>query len=234
MSSKELRKLLSGEIDKIGLLLESTAKSLGLDFVCKKSDRRYVELGGSNKMATFKLWYDSVVLEHEAFLKIQINFVEKLLFPAADRTFKSLISNKVRTETASFFPEEFGSFGQEIIFPAYDIREILCEKVRSILTRKGIKARDFVDIFMISKKHNIVPDEFESQILEKTVFSLKLYEKYRENLKRKKEMLSSDDFFEWGAEREILLCEVSMVEFYAFVRKLLDLSQKITEEISIE
>ncbi len=233
MSSKELRRFLSAIIDKTGTLLEATAKSFGLDFLSDKSDRRYIELGGSNKIVTFKLWYDSVILKHEAFLKIQINFVEKLLFPPANRTFGSLISSKDHEDLGLFFPEEYGIFVREITFPAYDLREILCEKGRAILTRKGSKARDFVDLFMISQDLHIVPDDFKSEIIEKTVFSLSLYKKYRENLAVKKELFSLGDYFEWGAEKDFLLCEIPMEKFYNFVKDVQNSILKTANEISV-
>jgi len=44
-----------------------------LDFKCVKSNPSYVELGGSNKFCTFKLWFDSEFWEH-SFIKVQINF----------------------------------------------------------------------------------------------------------------------------------------------------------------
>src|SRR4030042_174662 len=47
-----------------------------------KHYRDYVELGGGNKTCTFKIWYQSEVLGRRSFMKIQINFVERLYFPS--------------------------------------------------------------------------------------------------------------------------------------------------------
>ena len=231
MSSKKMRKLLSVMIDRIGKSFEAIGEVIGLDFTCDKANRKYVELGGSNKMVTFKMWYESSILEYHTFLKIQINFVEKLFFPTSDRTLRSLITDIVDNDITAFFPTEYESYSKNITFPVYDIREILCEKTRSILTRRGRKARDFVDMFQISKTFDIDLDELKSQMVEKTAFSLKIYKKYQENLRRKKEMLGSDDFFEWGAERELLLCEISEAEFYKFVERVILLLREIIEEI---
>ena len=226
-----MRKILSVMIDRIGKSFEAIGEILGLDFTCDKANRKYVELGGSNKMVTFKMWYDSCIFGYTTFLKVQINFVEKLFFPTSDRNLRSLITNMVHNDIPAFFPTEYESYCKDITFPVYDIREILCEKTRSLLTRRGIKARDFVDMFQISKTFDIDLDELKSQMVEKTAFSLKIYRKYRENLRRKKEMLGSDDFFEWGAERELLLCEISEAEFYGFVRKVLHFLREIVEEV---
>jgi predicted nucleotidyltransferase component of viral defense system len=79
-SQKEIRKYLSRIIDDVGKVFEEIAKRRGLDFKCGKSDRKYVELGGGNKTCTFKVWYQSEVLGRRSFLKVQMNFVEKLYF----------------------------------------------------------------------------------------------------------------------------------------------------------
>ena len=55
-----VRRTLSKEIDKIMELLATTAKALGLDFKAEKSNKHYVQLGGSNRFATFKFWYDPI------------------------------------------------------------------------------------------------------------------------------------------------------------------------------
>ena len=56
---------------------------------------------------------------------------------------------------------------------AYDLKEILVEKVRAILTRRGIKARDFVDVFLIIKKDKLDLNDFKKQIIEKISDMLK-------------------------------------------------------------
>jgi len=110
-----------------------------LDFKCVKSNPSYVELGGSNKFCTFKLWFDSEFWEH-SFIKVQINFVEKLLFPPRRKRLKSLASNS-KEKYGGLFPEHAEYF-KTVGFGVYDIREILCEKIRAILTRRESKARD--------------------------------------------------------------------------------------------
>ncbi len=75
LSQKQLRSHLSGRIDDVGKLFEEISARRGLDFRCVKSDRNYVELGGSNKICTFKLWYESETLRRRSFIKVQVNFV---------------------------------------------------------------------------------------------------------------------------------------------------------------
>ena len=83
-SQKKIRKILSEKIDEIGTLFEKIASKRGLDFKCEKGNKRYVEFGGGNKFLTFKLWWDSPFAK-ETFIKIQINFIERILFPIKKR-----------------------------------------------------------------------------------------------------------------------------------------------------
>jgi len=60
LSVKEIRRRLSEVINRLGTLFEGVAMAEGLEFKCDKADRRFVELCGSNRFCTFKLWYRSV------------------------------------------------------------------------------------------------------------------------------------------------------------------------------
>ena len=58
------------------------------------------------------------------------------------------------------------------------------EKVRAILTRRGTKARDFVDVFVITEKLDKDMWAFKKDVILKAKFMLK-YEKYQQNLAEK-------------------------------------------------
>jgi len=203
MSQKSIRRHLSEVVDKTGAVFEGIAEKRRLDFRCDKGDRDYVELGGGNKTCTFKLWYDSEILGRRGFVKVQINFVEKLCFHADEAELKSLISDGSK-EIELLFPQ-YREYLNPITFMVYDIREILCEKVRAILTRRGVKARDFVDVYLISEKFGINPEEYTECIKEKTEFALKLYRKYLRNLRAKRPLIESKSLFRWGDEKHLLL-----------------------------
>lgn len=183
-SQKEIRKHLSKIIDEIGEPFEEIAEKRGLDFKCVKDNRNYVELGGGNKICPFKVWYQSEVLGRKSFLKVQMNFVEKLDFPLKNAKLGSLLSEE-KEELTLLFPE-FKEYTQKILFDVYDVREILCEKVRAILTRKGIKVRDFLDVYLIHREFGIELEDIFSCSVEKIRFTLRLYERYRKNLEEKK------------------------------------------------
>lgn len=218
MSQKEIRRHLSGMIDKIGGTFERIAGKRGMEFRCEKQDKNYVELAGGNKTVTFKMWYLSEILDRRSFIKVQINFVEKLKFQAKKKKLKSLLDGGRVKELKVLYPNEYGEYSRQIAFNVYDIREIFCEKTRAILTRRGIKARDFVDAYFISKKFGIEPEKLEKDIEDKVGFILNLYSRYRSNLDEKRSLLESGEVFAWGHERALLLYKIDQKEFYEFLK----------------
>lgn len=215
LSGKKIRSQLSKVIDKTGEVFEQIAKKRGLDFKCVKSNTNYVELGGSDKTCTFKIWYDSETLKRRTFVKVQINFVEQIYFSPRKGLLGGLLIGK-HGELDSLFPKEIAEYSKKIPFAVYDIRELLCEKVRALLTREGTKARDFVDVYLIWKKFDIKPEDEQDNIIGKIGFSLKLYAKYRAHLKQKVTLLGSGKLFDWGAEKELLLSDIDEDDFYKF------------------
>src|SRR3989304_6482034 len=78
MSGKKIRSYLSEIIDNTGGVFENIAAKRGLDFKCDKTSTDYIELGGSDRTCTLKIWYQSEILNRRSFIKVQINFVESI------------------------------------------------------------------------------------------------------------------------------------------------------------
>ena len=224
-SRENIRREISKYLEKIGKTLEDIATKRELCFKYEKNNKKYVMLGGSNKMATFFILYDSEVTGKEVSLKIQINFVECLLYPLQNKRLKSLASGKKELE---FFAKS-SQYNNEIKFDVYDIKEILCEKIRAILTRRGIKTRDFLDIYLICKKYGMDLDEVNMNATKKLGFSLQMYAKYRENLKNKIDYIKTGKgLFVWEDGMN-LLEKIDMDEFYSFNKKLESFLGKIIQ-----
>jgi predicted nucleotidyltransferase component of viral defense system len=229
MSQKKVRRNLSKIINETGKIIEEISVKRNLEFKCEKHNKKFVELGGGNKFCTFKIWYRSEVLNSESFMKVQINFIEKLLFAPQKAELKSLLSD-YDEELSLLFPEH-EEYVQKIAFDVYDIREIFSEKIRSILTRQGIKARDFLDVYLISKKHQIEVEDMYDPIVSKTRFMLDFYEKYRKNFEAKKEIVTSQSF-RWGEEKDLLLQPIDEKEFFTFLEKLQPALKTIIEKVT--
>jgi predicted nucleotidyltransferase component of viral defense system len=218
-TAAKLRSDLSDIIDKVGKVFEIIADKRKLDFRCTKDNRDYVELGGSNKTCTFKIWYSSDILQKRTFFKVQINFVEEICTGSKKGEFRSLLTGN-EEELAALFPAEYQEYASTIPFAMYDANEILSEKVRALLTREGVKARDFLDIFFISKYLGLKPEDVQECTVKKIDHALKLYSKYRINLNAKSRLIEQHNIFEWGTEKYLLLSELNEDEFYGFVKEL--------------
>jgi predicted nucleotidyltransferase component of viral defense system len=225
-SQKEIRKYLSTVIDTVGELFEEIAEKRGLDFRCLKNDRNYVELTGGDKTCTFKVWYQSEVLGRRGFLKVQMNFVEKICYAFKGAELKSLISGN-HEELGLLFPE-YDEYSRKIAFDVYNSKEILAEKIRAILTRRGLKARDFLDVYLINKTLGISLKDIFSCVMEKTRFTLNLYARYRANLEQKRSTIMSAPF-NWGEEKGLLLREIDEEDFYEFIEKMKKFLMKVLE-----
>lgn len=219
LSQKQLRRRLSGLIDDVGKLFEGISARRGLDFRCVKSDRNYIELGGSDKICTFKLWYESETLKRRSFIKVQVNFVEKLVYLPKTVELRSLLTDadaRTRRELGLLYPEQSG-YLEAVSFKAYDIREVLAEKIRAILTREGIKARDYLDVYVIGKRFGHRPEDVLGQSLDKIRFTLGMYEKYRRHFEEKRGAFGAVPFA-WGEERGLVLEGIDETEFYEFLK----------------
>jgi len=230
-SQKEIRRIISELKDIIGELLVSSARQRGWDFILDKEKKEYVEFGGGNKTITFKIWFDSEMLKQRSFVKIQINFVEDVKFDVKTKKAYSLLKDDKDKVLTGLYGKEYSDYCTSISLLMYDVKEIVCEKVRAILTRRGVKARDFVDLFLIKKKLGIHLKDVRPEIIEKTRFILELYEKYRINIDEKNRLLESGDLFRWGAEKSLLLQDIDEREFYQFVDDLMKKLKVLTREI---
>jgi len=219
---------LSNKINSIGRLFEKISEKRSLDFKCEKANKKYVELGGGNKFLTFKLWFPSII-GTETFIKIQINFVENIIFPVKKVKLKSICPESKELEL--LFPICYTEYRVIIPFNIYDIREILCEKIRAILTRRGFKERDFIDIYFITNKFNINLEELKKETLKKLRFALKLYQKYRRNLGEKISILNVENF-PFGSEKHLLIEKIDEKKFYSFLTKFMSWLKKLAENIT--
>lgn len=221
-TEKQIRKMLSGEINKTMELLVAVANELGLDFKSEKSNKRYVQLGGSNRFATFKFWYTQVEEERETFIKIQLNFVEKIVHTLHKHTLNAIA--KEHAEDFSYlFPKYSLMATKSPAFYCYDLKEIASEKIRALLTRRGFKARDIIDLYMLARK-GITIKLVKAMAFEKTRFMLR-YLKYAEHLKHR----HFDENFTLGGEQNLMVTQLDK-NFEKFAAETIKELNKIVEE----
>ncbi len=228
LSKSKLRASMSEKINELGELIELIAKQFNLDFKLEKENRKYFGFGGSNAFVTFKLWYDSVVLNKPSFIKIQVNFIEKLNYAIKELLAIFILGNRDKKEIETFF-DDYSYLLNPVKIKVYDIKEILIEKVRAILTRRGIKARDFVDVFLIAKKEKLNLNDFKKEIIKKINNMLK-FEKYNQNIKSKENQLKEDLIL--GEEEALLLIPIDK-GFPKFLKEFNVFLMEIIKELKI-
>ena len=223
-SKNKLREIMSDKINQLGKLIEVIAKKLDLDFKMEKDNKRYFQFGGSNAFMTFKIWYSSKELEKETFVKIQVNHIEKLNYPIKELNVNFIVPKNLEKDFSFIASEDADILLKPIKIKVYDLKEILIEKVRAILTRRGIKARDFVDVFLITKKDKLDLNDFKKEIIEKISDMLK-FEKYTLNIKNKEAQLDNDLIL--GEEEALMLIPIDksfpkfLKEFNVFLREII-------------
>ncbi|MBI2631705.1 nucleotidyl transferase AbiEii/AbiGii toxin family protein [Candidatus Pacearchaeota archaeon] len=214
-SNKSIKKLCKEKINAFGEQLEK----VGFNFKFNKADRNFVEIGNNNKLVTYKVYYDSFLTGKPSFIKIQINFLEKIIFAPQTKGLNPLIKSSQFTKEDRVYFEEFLNFYQPIEINVYDIREIVVEKIRSLLTRKAIKARDAIDLFFIYQSFEIKPQDFPKEIREKISFSINNYKKYRNNLELTKDKLQILEF-KYREVQPLVIMSFKKKDFVDYVKEL--------------
>jgi predicted nucleotidyltransferase component of viral defense system len=218
----ELRRRLLEEISNFGSLLEKTAQDTGLKFKNELKSKRYFEFGGRSRMVTFKLWKNSELI------KIQGNFVDEILFPQRIVTVRTLLDDVQLSKDDKAYFEEFLEFYKPFSVKAYDKKEILCEKVRAILTRRTQKLRDFYDLFTLEKSGCSI-----EALKEQTIVKIKAclqFKRYRANLERNRGTLDSSAVLENPFERELFVAKPPK-DFDVFLKRLPDALKDIMNRV---
>mgnify|MGYP001604795497 CR=1 FL=1 len=224
-SKNKLRETMSDKINQLGNLIEAIAKKLDLDFKMEKGNKRYFQFGGSNAFVTLKIWYDSAELGKETFVKIQVNHIEKLEYHIKELNVNFILPKNLEKDFSFIAGEDADILLKPLKIKVYDLREILIEKIRAILTRRGIKARDFVDVFLIAKKNKLDLNDFKKQIIAKISDMLK-FDKYNQNIKNKETQLNEELIL--GEEEALMLTPIDkgfpkfLKEFNVFLKEIIN------------
>src|SRR3990167_1785590 len=226
-STQQIKKICKEKIDNFGKQIES----IGLNFVLNKSDRNYVELGNNNKLVTYKVWYDSVFTNTPSFVKIQINFLEEIKFEIKSGETIPLIKGNITEDERTYF-QDFIIFYEKKKLPVYDIKEIIAEKIRSLLTRRNIKSRDAIDLLFIYNKYNIKPESLIKEAQEKIFYATKNYEKYKKNFILSKENIEQVDF-PYSEVKHLVVEYFNEKDFDNFIAELITLLKIIIKELKL-
>ncbi len=178
----QLKRTCLDHIDRVIPAIKEIADDLGFSFSGNKADAEDVHISSGGRMVYFKLGYHSDVLDIDTFIKIEINFIERILYPTRTLTLKSLITSMTSSELSFLFGSMWSDYKQYVELECYSPEEIYIEKCRAAITRRKFKFRDVIDIDLLETEFGYSIVGFEAQITEKTGFMLGQYARYRENL----------------------------------------------------
>jgi hypothetical protein len=180
---RQARRLCSAEVDNVLKCLEVIAKVVGLTFAGDKSDRNEVMIGSGGRMARFYMRYESRVMRIPAMVKVEVNFVDRTLYPFQARELGSLLAGHESPELEFLFPEHYITYSAPVTIDCYSPEEIFTDKCRALMTRRAYKLRDILDIRMLEERYGYSIHGLKEPIIEKTRFMLDLYERYREEFR---------------------------------------------------
>lgn len=178
----ETRRLCSEEITTLAGHFKVMADSLGMNFSGDKTDASEVHISSGGRMVLFFIGYQSEILNMPSSIKVEINFVDKTLYPFKDRELRSYVENVGSEELEFLYEELWNEYNTKVRLKCYDPRETYVEKCRASLTRRAYKLRDVIDILFMEEEFGYSVNEYREQIKEKVRFMLGLYERYRENI----------------------------------------------------
>lgn len=181
-SLSETKRRCSKETVEVVKRFKSISDELGFRFSGDKADAADVHISSGGRMLLMWLGYDSEILGVPSKIKVEVNFVDKLLYPVQERELRSYVESLDSKEMAFLYEKPWREYSAKVAFPCYDKREIFVEKCRAALTRKANKLRDGIDIVYMGEKYGFSVAEFRPQILEKVRFMLDTYERYRDNI----------------------------------------------------
>ena len=226
LSKSERRSELVSEAKHLAWLIERASGGLGLEFTADVRDRRFIEFGSGSRLVTYKLYHKGELL------KVQVNLVETLLFePQRCKARVLLEAADVTDEERAYFKEFLEEY-HELEVLAYDLREILCEKVRAILTRRAQKLRDFYDLYMLERAGLKIGDYME-EIACKLKPVLR-YRRYREAFMRNRRELNvslelmADDY-----ELSLFVEQPARREFTSFLTRAGEKLREIVSSIQV-
>ncbi|MFH1721722.1 MAG: nucleotidyl transferase AbiEii/AbiGii toxin family protein [Candidatus Altiarchaeota archaeon] len=181
-----VRKACSKHITEFGEHLEEICGRLDLKFKSSKEEKTAIEIGGGGRLVRF---YPRFTSQQEGLtirLKVEINFLEKILYPTKQLPLKTYLTELLKkdAEVLGFrYPQDYKAYAQKVKLNCYNPKEIYAEKCRAALTRQAFKLRDYLDILALEDKYGYSIPEYAGEIAEKTEYMLRLYKKYRENIR---------------------------------------------------
>lgn len=179
-SARETERLCMAEMKQVIEVMSRICCSLDLRFNPSIKEGDDVFIGNSGTKLTLHLNYTSTASGDEGRVKMEINFLDLVLYSMETRRLHSLLDD-IGEDDLSIHPEiEQCRMGTDL--KCYSVREIFAEKIRAALTRKQYKIRDSLDMAMIRYVYGLDIFDFEYDAQKKIEFTTRRFGRYAANL----------------------------------------------------
>jgi len=128
-------------IDEVKLICDSAE----FNFKTNRKNQRYIDVRNSRAVYLLNVYYTSLITREEIPIKIEINFLEDVVYDCSDLTINNIVIQDL-------FLKSIGYNLVNVTLKTYALDEIILEKYRAILTREALKERDVFDLYLIHKR----------------------------------------------------------------------------------
>lgn len=202
----------------------------GFDFQTSRTNPKYIKILNDRSVYKLFIYYNSILNGNEEVIKIEINFIEDLIFNSVEDKLLNL-AEFIKIEKKQLNVINYDLV--EVTIPQYDIQEIMLEKIRAIFTRNALKERDVLDLYLLDKLYPL--NKINPIFIKRKILSAEGYINRVENhLKKSIKLLNENpqDFLKSDDNIELLLLtEINKKEYQEFKEKLLQFFSKTMKDI---
>ena len=197
--------------------LKKVSDNLKLDFAADRSNTKYCTVLSGRAVYIFRLHYGG-----NNYIKVEINFVEKLLHKPKEVPIKA-ITDFFDSKELLFI---LGLDAKNLRILSYPIEEIALEKYRALLTRPSLMERDLFDLFLMPNSLKIDCKECAEKIKASSLIKKELEKLISNNLKN----LNNNSFFKSEENiADMAIIKYDLKAFENFKNKIKPLLIKICE-----
>lgn len=206
----EIKKIIIPIIDDI----KSICNEAELDFNTDRTNENYVKVINSRAVYILNVYYKSLITGEKQPIKIEINFLEKIIHDFSELKIKNIVSQDL----------ELKSIGYDLLninINTYSLNEIILEKYRAVLTRPRLKQRDILDLYLIHKKNKDVL-KFDNELIYKKIQSAYIISpNLNKNLDSNCKLLNKGKFDDSDDDLDrLLLVEINKNDYNKFKKEL--------------
>jgi predicted nucleotidyltransferase component of viral defense system len=193
------------------------------DFEIKRDNKTYVTAYHHKAVYSMSIYRISEITNLPIRIKIEINFVEHLQYPAVMQTIIPIVDNDTVLTSIGYNLVPIGLF-------CYALEEIVLEKYRAILTRDAPMQRDIYDLYLIDKKEMDVLDIDKNKIFKKIESGRLATSHLDKNLSNNCKYLLEKGFLDSEDDITLLsLLPINNVQYERFKKKLFKRLQYLCE-----